>query len=79
MKQFKWLMYTYSLWHLAWSKYVWIKFCIEIVSIPTEDDNEDTPLILAIKHFTSFVNPMNLSEEEGTTNLDVVVTLIQFG
>jgi len=55
------------------------KFCIEIVSVPTEDDNEDTPLILAIKHFTSFVNPMNLSEEGGTTNIDVVINLIQFG
>jgi len=47
--------------------------------VPTEDDSEDTPLILAIKHFTSFVNPMNLAEEEGTTNLDVVTSLIQFG
>lgn len=59
-----------------------LKICyfilLEIVSMPTEDDNEDSPLILAIKHFTSFVNPMNLSEEN-STNLDVVTNLIQFG
>ena len=51
---------------------------IEIVQDPVEDKTEDTPLILAIKNFTSFLKPVDLISDS-PANVQVVKLLIQFG
>jgi len=50
----------------------------EIVCEPTMNKNQDTPLILAIKNFTSFVDQNDLTMED-FTSLDIVTCLIEFG
>ena len=52
--------------------------CLEIIQDPVEDEIEDTPLILAIKNFTSFLHPLDLTADS-PTNLEVVRLMIQFG
>ena len=51
---------------------------VEIVQDPVEDETADTPLILAIRNFTSFLNPVDLTSDV-PNNLQVVKLLIQFG
>jgi len=53
-------------------------YVAEIVCEPIKDKNQDTPLILAIKHFTSFVDRNDLAMEN-FTSLDMVTCLIEFG
>ena len=43
-----------------------------------DDETEDTPLILAIKNFTSFLNPLDLTSDS-PVNLRVVKLLLDFG
>ena len=51
---------------------------IEIIHDPVEDKLEDTPLILAIKYFTTFLDRLNLTDGK-STNLEVVKLLLDFG
>lgn len=51
---------------------------LEIIHDPVEDETEDTPLILAIKNFTSFLSPSDLTSDN-PTNLEVVKLLLACG
>ena len=51
---------------------------LEIIHDPVEDETEDTPLILAIKNFTSFLDLDDMTDD-GPTNLQVIKLLIDFG
>ena len=51
---------------------------LEIIHDPVDDETEDTPLILAIKNFTSFLGPYDLTSDS-PANLQVVKLLLDFG
>ena len=51
---------------------------LEIIHEMVEDETEDTPLILAIKHFTSFLDKTDMTCDN-PTNLQVIKLLIEFG
>ena len=53
-------------------------FYLEIIHDPVDDETEDTPLILAIKNFTSFLSPLDLTSDS-PVNLQVVKLLLDFG
>ena len=54
-------------------------YYLEIVHDPVEDETEDTPLILAIKSFTSFLTtPLDLANDS-PLNLQVIKLLLEFG
>ena len=51
---------------------------VEIIHDVVEDETEDTPLILAIKNFTSFLDLTDMTGDS-PTNLQVIKLLIEFG
>ena len=51
---------------------------LEIIHDPVEDETEDTPLILAIKNFTSFLDLIDMTGDS-PTNIQVIKLLIEFG
>ena len=51
---------------------------IEIIHDVVEDETEDTPLILAVKNFTSFLDLTDMTGDS-PTNLQVIKLLIEFG
>ena len=51
---------------------------LEIIHDPVDDETEDTPLILAIKNFTSFLSPCDLTSDS-PANLQVIKLLLDFG
>ena len=54
-------------------------FIAAILHDPVEDATEDTPLILAIKSFTSFLTtPLDLANDS-PLNLQVIKLLLEFG
>ena len=53
-------------------------YLLEIICDPVEDETEDTPLILAIKNFTSFLDLIDMTGDS-PTNLQVIKLLIEFG
>ena len=53
-------------------------YLLEIICDPVEDETQDTPLILAIKNFTSFLDLIDMTGDS-PTNLQVIKLLIEFG
>ena len=51
---------------------------VEIIHDVVEDETEDTPLILAVKNFTSFLDLTDMTGDS-PTNLQVIKLLIEFG
>ena len=51
---------------------------VEIIHDVVEDETEDTPLILAVKNFTSFLDLTDMTGDS-PTNLHVIKLLIEFG
>ena len=51
---------------------------IEIIHDVVEDETEDTPLILAVKNFTSFLDLTDMTGDS-PTNLQVIKLLVEFG
>ena len=51
---------------------------IEIIHDVVEDETEDTPLILAVKNFTSFLDLTDMTCDS-PTNLQVIKLLVEFG
>ena len=51
---------------------------LEIIHDQVEDETEDTPLILAIKNFTSFLDLIDMTGDS-PTNIQVIKLLIEFG
>ena len=51
---------------------------LEIIHDPVEDETEDTPLILAIKNFTSFLDLSDMTGDS-PTNMQAIKLLIEFG
>ena len=49
----------------------------EIINNPVEDETENTPLILALKYFTS--SSVDILDLTRNVNLEVIKLLIEFG
>ena len=56
-----------------------LMFLLEIIHDVVKDETEDTPLILAIKNFTSLLGLSDRMTGDSPINLQVIKLLIEFG